>query len=139
MTRRVLVTGSRDWTDDRVWLALDDQLRIAQENNEPLMVVHGAARGADTLAHEWVLTHQAFGDDVDEDPHSADWNRYGKAAGPIRNSVMVKKGAAVCLAFPLPGSIGTLDCMEKAERAKIPVKDLGRNGDQSVNGRPGQG
>lgn len=53
--------------------------------------------------------------------HPAEWDKHGKAAGPIRNQKMVDLGATVCLAFPLPGSRGTAHCMSAARKASIPV------------------
>jgi hypothetical protein len=44
------------------------------------------------------------------------------AQGNYRNQHMVDLGARICLAFPLPSSRGTYDCMARAEAAGIPVK-----------------
>lgn len=125
---RVLVTGSRKWTDrDAVYRALDGQLEIAcAEIGLPgLTVVHGdCAIGADRLADEWVKDRRKSFWQVFlflAEPHPADWERHGKSAGPIRNQQMVDLGADVCLAFPLGRSPGTRHCMKAAERAGIPV------------------
>jgi hypothetical protein len=118
--RRVLVTGSRNYDDkNTLFDALADQY-------EPgMIVVHGGARGADTIACEWVKKMQSLGYQVTTEVHQADWYEYGKAAGPIRNEVMVDAGADVCLAFPLGESRGTRHCMSAAEKAGIPVINLG--------------
>ncbi len=109
---RVLVTGSRHWSDRD---AIERGLRSV--GDEPSAVlVHGAAPGADTIAAE-VAT--AMGWDVEA--HPADWDAHGKAAGPRRNQEMVDAGADTCLAFPLPESRGTWDCLRRAERAGIRV------------------
>lgn len=117
---RILVTGSRRWTDREVITqALYD---VWQEAGFPrdVTVVHGACPygGADAIAAE--VAKQHFGWVVD--PHPADWKMLKKAAGPIRNQEMVDLGADVCLAFIMPDSRGTLDCAERAERAHIPVR-----------------
>jgi hypothetical protein len=54
---------------------------------------------------------------------AADWDRFGKRAGPIRNAEMVAAGAMLCLAFHrfLPGSKGTKDCARRALAAGIPT------------------
>lgn len=118
--RRVLVTGSRNYDDkDILFDALADQY-------EPgMIVVHGGARGADTIACEWVKKMQSLGYQVTTEVHQADWYEYGKAAGLVRNEVMVDAGADVCLAFPLGESRGTRHCMSAAEKAGIPVINLG--------------
>jgi len=57
--------------------------------------------------------------------HRADWKKYGRAAGPIRNKQMVELGADLCLAFPDHpkghGSRGTWNCVKLAQQAGIPV------------------
>jgi hypothetical protein len=73
---RVLICGSRYYTDyDRVLqyvMGLKDTVIIA-----------GAARGADTLT---VKAATACGLPFREYP--ADWGKYGRKAGPIRNQRM---------------------------------------------------
>lgn len=130
---RILVTGSRDWTDrELLFKTLDDVVeRItldalrcgkAVSAATAILLVHGAARGADTIAAEWAaLRYYAV------EPHPADWGRYGKKqAGAIRNSAMVALGASFCVAFPMvgppyPNKSGTSDCYTKAIRAGIPT------------------
>jgi len=118
--KRVLVTGGRDWADKA---CVFDAL--AEEYKPGMTVVHGGARGADTLAGEWVKRMQTLGYQVVEEVHPADWDRHGKAAGLIRNQRMVDRGADVCLAFPLGRSPGTRHCMKAARKAGIPVVNQG--------------
>lgn len=119
--RRILVTGSRDWTDRAaVWRALWSAAR--EGGSEPVTVVHGdCPTGADRYAKEWCHEVIRAGLPCTEEPHPADWSRHGKAAGPIRNQEMVDLGAVVCLSFPLKGSRGTVDCTTRATAAEIPV------------------
>lgn len=112
--RRVLVTGSRDWTDRQmVANALHEQRML--DPDQRIIVVHGNARGLDALAAWWA---NATGNIAEAYP--ADWS-LGMSAGHIRNQKMVNLGADVCLAFPRPGSKGTWDCMRRAEAAGISV------------------
>jgi hypothetical protein len=122
---RILVTGSREWTDrdtlrDALMRAIADLCPPgAGPSSHPLSgmtLVHGAARGLDTLAAE-----QAEFWGMQVEAHPADWARHGRAAGPIRNAAMVALGADVCLAFPIGASPGTRGCIAVAERAGIPV------------------
>lgn len=57
-------------------------------------VIHGAARGADTLAAEEA---KRFGARVR--PFPADWERYGRAAGPIRTRQMLDERPDIVMAF----------------------------------------
>lgn len=128
---RILVTGSRDWTDrDAVYHALNqiceerglnyipDEHGNTMPDPSKVTVVHGACpTGADIIADDWCISA-----DFLAERHPADWGTHGKAAGPIRNQEMVDLGADICLAFPLGASRGTRDCMRRAEAAGIPVK-----------------
>lgn len=125
--KRLLVTGSRDWSDRTV---IRDALRQAWRDLQPgpIVLVHGAARGADSIAAEiWT------GGKLPDEPHPADWDTHGKKAGPIRNQEMVDAGADLVLAFPIgSGWSGTRDCMRRARFAYIPVRVFVAGSGQSV-------
>lgn len=127
---RVLITGSRSWTDAAViYAALDEVLA----RHPVLTVVHGAAAGADWTADRWCGIRWHQGRDVLAERHRADWDRLGKGAGFKRNQEMVNAGADEALAFVMAcrsprcrnraphGSHGTMDCAGRARRAGIPV------------------
>ncbi|MEU0952843.1 SLOG family protein [Streptomyces niveus] len=115
----VIVTGSRLWEDhEKVFRALED---LWIDTVGPLFVRHGACHsGADQFASIW-CEMGAYGE-VFEIKHPADWDTYGKAAGPIRNREMAQAGADLCLAFPLGESRGTWNCVNECKKAGIPVK-----------------
>lgn len=115
---RILITGSRNWADAEI---IDRALRNLHQVNPDAVLVSGACpTGADHLAEEmW----KSWGGTVEL--HPADWDRYGKAAGPRRNQEMVDLGADICLAFPLTDSRGTKHCMGAAKKAGIPVLTYG--------------
>lgn len=118
-TYRILVTGSRTWDDIlRITNELRDEVLAARMCGAHPVIVHGACpRGADMIAARW-----ARGYDVTQEPHPADWNRYGKVAGFRRNAEMVALGADVCLAWIKDGSRGATHCAEAAAKAGIPVR-----------------
>lgn len=115
---RILVTGSRDWADRAtLTAAIDAEIGIARQQGKLPLIVHGHCRtGADMIADGWA---EALGVAVER--HPAQWGTHGKKAGPIRNYLMVARGADVCLAFIKGGSRGASHCAIVAERNGIPV------------------
>ena len=115
-TYRLLIAGSRDWSDrESIRSAMLEALWEA--GPRPVRVVHGGCpTGADAIAADIA---SRYGCEVES--HPADWGKHGKAAGPIRNQEMVGAGADLCLAFMLPESRGTRDCVRRARAAGIPV------------------
>jgi hypothetical protein len=112
---RILVTGSRAWTDEpTIEATLRREGQRLQAHPQGCVVVHGGARGADAIADR---VARRYGCSVEVVP--ADWERYGKAAGAIRNAEMVRRGAVVCLGFPIGVSRGTRDCLARAAAAGI--------------------
>lgn len=119
---RIVVTGSRDW-DDRFLLetVLDGFAEKAAKLEEVLYVIEGGARGADTLARRWAMRQI----DVEPIRVNADWNTYGKSAGPIRNRIMINEyEPEYVVAFHdalWSESKGTLDCVDYAKERGLPV------------------
>ena len=109
---RLLVCGSRNWTDR----ALVE--RVLRDHG-PAVIVHRAAPGADRIAGE---VARSLGWPVKE--HPADWKRYGKRAGPLRNIEMLDTSPSLVIAFTLiaGGSTGTRHTLTGAHRRGIPVR-----------------
>lgn len=135
---RILITGSRSWTDEKViaeaiFKAIDDQ---GVTPGRDYVIVHGACgQGADALAAKvcedeaWWLDR--LGAALVAEPHPADWDScadhcspahrkrrwdgttYCPAAGLRRDAEMVAAGADVCLAFVAP-------CVKPACRKRKP-------------------
>lgn len=105
---RLLVCGGRDYSDlDKVIAVLDSL--------QPTIIIEGGAKGADNLAWRWAKLRE-----VEVRTFKADWQRDGKAAGPIRNQRMLDEGRPdQVLAFP--GGRGTADMVRRAELARIQV------------------
>jgi hypothetical protein len=115
---RVLITGSRHWTDkETIREALFTEWKEAGKPEEMIVITGACMTGADAYAER---VGKAFGWKVET--HPADWERYGRAAGPVRNRSMASLGADVCLAFPFTDSKGTANCIKAAQEVGIPVK-----------------
>lgn len=122
MGRRLLVTGSRKWTNkDRLEATLRGVLEQWGNPSDATLVVGGAA-GADTLAEGF---WRSLNLPVEVYPVSAqDWDKFGPAAGPMRNGRMVETGADLCVGFIQGESRGTRDCMRQARHSRIPVFEV---------------
>lgn len=122
-TARLLITGSRNFGNQGSSdIALmrdslkDARRRLLDAGFGRIILVHGAARGADQLA---ASVGKSMGFVLEA--HPAQWDVHGKAAGPIRNKEMVDLGADLALAFPRGASRGTRGCMALADKAGIEV------------------
>lgn len=113
---RVLVCGGRDYADRA---AVFTELDALRERYGRLTVIQGGAPGADMLARMWCRDQNS----VHMINEPADWKAHGKAAGPIRNGVMLAEHKPnLVLAFP--GGHGTADMIRQAEAAGVPVVRL---------------
>jgi hypothetical protein len=81
----------------------------------PTLIIHGAAKGADTLAGRWA---KEFNIPVLVFP--ADWKKYGRRAGPIRNAQMLSEGKPN-LVVAFPGGRGTANMVGLSQKAGVPV------------------
>lgn len=116
---RVLVTGSRKWTDnDVIAEALFDVESEMEDQYEEFIIVHGdCPLGADRAARNYAV-HNG----IKEERHSAKWNEHGRAAGHIRNKLMVDTKPDHALVFIKGESKGTLNCLEHIKKAGIPYE-----------------
>lgn len=82
-------------------------------------IIHGACpTGADRWADEWAVVNWTG---LEEYP--ADWNTYGRAAGPIRNKQMLTEGKPD-IVFAFKGGRGTANMIKLAKEAGIEVVEF---------------
>lgn len=107
---KVLVCGDRNWSS---WVMVKRRLASLPSDT---IVIHGAARGADTIGGE---VAKSLGMPVDVYP--AQWDKHGRAAGPIRNRQMLDQKPDIVIAFHnnIEESKGTKDCLAEAARRGI--------------------
>lgn len=122
---KILVCGATYFTD---YEKLHDELvRIINEKGwdiNDITIISGMAKGADTLAIQFAFWYQL---DFLEFP--AEWDKYGKGAGPIRNQQMIDKGQPdLIVAFPMKSSRGTWDMINRGKMEDIEVIVIEDNG-----------
>lgn len=107
---KVIVAGSRHFNNKNfIWDIID---------NSPFPItelVHGCAKGVDTIAGEWALHNKIS---VKEFP--ANWEKYGKGAGPVRNMEMAKYADAL-IAIIFENSRGTMNMIQTALKLGLHV------------------
>lgn len=112
---RYLICGSRTFSDPYPISVVVSRLRESPGNS---CVIHGGAKGADTLAGR---SAERMGIPVECYP--ADWSGQGRGAGHIRNQKMLTEGdPSIVWAFvdkPLAESRGTADMVRRARKAGI--------------------
>lgn len=114
---KVLVCGGRDFNDA---LTLGSWLGGIHKQRGITLLIEGGARGADFMAREF-----AKWSCIPTKTFEADWDRHGKAAGPIRNQQMLDEGRPdLVVAFPTKHSVGTYDMIAKAKKAGIEVLEI---------------
>jgi len=118
---KILITGDRNW-DDYETVLVELQKFSASET----VLIHGACRGTDIICAEIAV---ALGFVVKAFP--ANWEKFGKGAGAIRNQQMITENhfppndpIDLCLAFhnDIENSRGTRDMLSRAEKAGIKTK-----------------
>ena len=109
---RVAVVGSRFFTDyDYVKSSLDK----ISEVDKITVIVSGGARGADSLGERYARENG-----IEFVLFAADWNKHGKAAGPIRNKQLIEEGKPDLVVAFNPGK-GTRNTIIHAEQNNIDV------------------
>lgn len=111
---RLIVCGGRDYSNMLKAFEVLDAIHKAT----PVEVIRqGGASGADRIAAMWAVARN-----VPCVNYPADWQRWGKGAGPIRNRVMANAGADLLVAFP--GGRGTANMILEAKAAGIAVQAI---------------
>nr|QBK89510.1 MAG: DNA recombination-mediator protein A [Pithovirus LCPAC001] len=82
-----------------------------KSNFYPKLIISGGAKGVDTLAQKY-----AQDNNIEMKIHHAEWNKYGKSAGPIRNQLIVNDITHL-LALPVKNSVGTYSTINKAKKS----------------------
>lgn len=85
-TKTLLIAGSRGYGN---YKELSREVKNYIENVEDVQIITGCARGVDYMAKMFALENN-----IPCTVYLAEWNKYGKSAGPIRNRQMAEKAQA---------------------------------------------
>lgn len=115
---RVLICGDRNWDNPSIMdVVINGLYGFFYEG---LHIIEGEANGADKMSAEIasVLLPEA---NIHRYP--AEWDKYGRGAGPVRNKQMLEEGKPdLVIAFhnDIQNSKGTKNMLEQAAKAEVP-------------------
>lgn len=114
---RVIIAGGRDFNNYHILEKMCDYYIGKRENIE---IISGKARGTDSLGEKYAKERATT---VKEFP--ADWDRYNKAAGHIRNKQMAEYASednGCLIAFWDGKSRGTKNMIENAKKYNLKIR-----------------
>lgn len=121
MSYTLCITGSRTCQD--VEFIRSGLLYLMKNYGRPSLFIHGGCRGVDLIGDAFAREHS-----IPVKEFIADWNTYGRSAGPIRNKQMAEflnPSKDVCIAFWDGVSKGTMNminlCMSRGVHTLIEV------------------
>lgn len=118
---RLIICGGRHFKDyERLESTMNEVMSKIAPWRDVIEIVSGHCEGADQLGELYAKNHN-----LPCKVFPAQWKKFGKAAGPIRNSEMVKYASeaemSVVVAFRSPRTKGTNDTVKKATKQGFKV------------------
>lgn len=110
---RVVVFGSRDFNN---YIQLSKVLYKLNRTSPISTILSGCARGADSLAITW-----ADFEGIAVERYPAEWNKFGKQAGFVRNRVMAEN-CDYGIAFWDGKSRGTKHMIDTCTSLSVPLE-----------------
>jgi hypothetical protein len=110
---KVIIAGGRDFNNYEL---LREKCDIILSNQKELVIVSGRASGADSLGERYA---KEKGYEMELFP--ADWKKYGKSAGYVRNSEMAEVAESL-IAFWDGKSRGTKNMIDIAKNKGLKVR-----------------
>lgn len=114
---RIIVCGGKEFNDAEL---LQNTLDSIIPDFDFVEIISGHAKGADSLAEEYAETHG-----IKCTVFPADWKRYGRGAGPVRNKQMLLyalETSTLVVAFWNGKSRGTKNMITQAQKAGVDVR-----------------
>jgi hypothetical protein len=108
---RVIIAGSRGYKGSVKGV----QKIINDSGFDVSVVLCGGARGADSTGLAWATTNN-----IPVEYYPANWDKFGRSAGVLRNKIMVESADAL-IAIWDGKSPGTKNCIAQAKDKKISI------------------
>lgn len=119
MSRKVLVCGGRDYDNSSYVYTRLDEVHASPYWGPIDILCQGGASGAEAIALSWARDR-----DIECLTLPAEYAHYGRAAGPIRNRLMLDKFRPT-LIIAFPGGRSTANMMQLASERKVTVLTMG--------------
>lgn len=113
---RVIIAGTRTFNNYELLQSTLDWLLKEKKDAHSIVIISGKARGADSLGERYAKENGYL---IDDKP--AEWDKYGKAAGYIRNEEMAKVAEA-CVVFWDGKSRGSKHMIDLAKKYNLKLK-----------------
>lgn len=113
---KIIIAGGRDFMDYNLLREKVNKILQEKRVTHKIVIISGCARGADTLGIRYA-SENVF--DVEEYP--AEWDKYGKKAGYMRNAEMAENANAL-IAFWDGKSKGTKHMIDIATEKNMPIR-----------------
>ena len=108
---RTIIAGGRDFTDKDLLFGCLDRVGLSEKDT----IISGHAKGTDALGEEYAKEKN-----IPLEIYPAEWDKYGKSAGPIRNALMASVAEGL-IAFWDCKSRGTRNMIEQALKHKLKI------------------
>ena len=110
---KVIIAGGRDFKNYEL---LKEKCQKILANQKEVIIISGGANGADKLGEQYA---QEYGHKVEK--FLADWDKFGKSAGYIRNKEMADNADAL-IAFWDGVSKGTKHMIDLAKEKELKIR-----------------
>lgn len=112
---KVIIAGSRTFNDYSLLSKLSDHM-LSKQNHDNITIISGGANGADRLGEKYAID-RGYKLMI----MNADWDKFGKSAGYVRNTNMADIADAL-IAFWDGKSRGTKHMIDIAKSRKLKIK-----------------
>ncbi len=117
---RIIVAGGRDFDDEEKFFnVMESELKEIRKHHDVIEIVSGHCSGADALGEKFAQKENLL-----LKTFPAQWNKFGRAAGPMRNAEMcryAKQDSGMLIAFWDGRSRGTKNIIRKALGCNLKV------------------